>query len=167
MSREPVSKGQETRSALEAVLADQAERRLREEQGQARAGARRGRWVSLSAVVLAGATAWIVLARPSFLTPSPLPAPSPALLDAGLRMDMYVAAAGIEEYHRATGRLPARLEDALEHPADGEGLSYRILSSDEYELVGVRGNRRIVHRSTDGLSGLIADARRVLMPTGL
>lgn len=114
------------------------------------------------AMVFFGATVWILVARPDVLQAPPPPPPPPQVMSAGLRMDIYVAAIQVLDYQEQTGRLPTLLEDALENPEDGEGLTLESLGGGRFRITGRRGSDAASYTSTQPLREFLADAQRVL-----
>lgn len=152
------SSGETARSAVEAILEKDRERREDEQRSKTdRTGPRPGRL--LVVVGLAALALWVWLSPPSFVQPPPLQEPTPVEVDTGLRMDMYVAALSVERYRDETGQLPATLDDALEDSADGEDLVYERLGGGTFRLTGVRGSAQASWTSTDPVSELVGGAR--------
>lgn len=157
----PRASGSETRDVVEAVLRDQADRRRRREEPSSPPPGRRVAPGLLAAGLLA-LTAWFLLAPPAFLRPAPLPAPTPVEVEAGLRMDMWVAALHLGRAQDARRALPATLEEALEDPEDGADITYERISDRRFRLVGQRGSLVLVYESTEPLEAFRRPAMAVV-----
>jgi hypothetical protein len=149
--------GEETSTALAAVLQDQAERKLRRE-----APAEPRDWsriASLAAVPLAFIALWLIVAPPAMLRPPPVPAPTPQDVRNALHLDIYVAAAQVMGYSAQNGRLPGSLAEALAEPGSGEGLTYSVRPGGVFEIAGQREGQVVVYVSTQSLRDFVASAR--------
>lgn len=148
------STGEETREILSEVLRDQAERQAR----QQKAGKRRRRRLPLPilTVVLAVASLYVWVAAPSWLLPEPLPEPTAASLQDGLRMEMYGLVVQIERFRRENGRLPATLQEAAEEASPD--VSYVPFPPSSYRLEGARAGTEIVYSSGEPARTLLGDA---------
>ena len=153
--------GDEARTALEAVLDDQAEREIRRSQAH-RTPVDRRPLLLATLIALLTATTWILVAPPAALQPPPLPTPPPEVITAGLRMDIYLAALQVESFREEAGRLPTTLMDALEDPEDGSDLVYEIVGSGTFRISGRRGMDEAAYVSTEPMADFLANARRVL-----
>lgn len=152
------STGEEAAQILSEVLDDQREKRARRNA----AGTRKRKSETPKKIVTAGMAVVLVIllvARPDFLSPEPVPEPSRELIEAGLRMDMYSTAVQIRRYREERDRLPENLRQVLEE--DETDLRYTRLEP-SYYLVGNRAGVEIVYRSDEPLDSLLADAREVI-----
>lgn len=157
----PHASGTEARAAVEDVLRDQAEKAKRRSRGP-RAPRDRRPALSVVAVLLVVATAWVLRSPPSFLRPSPPSGPPPAAQAAGLRMTVYVAVLRVNAFRDRAGRLPDALAEVFEDPEDLVGLTYERLDAARFRLTGVHGDHAVSYESGDDLRSLVGDARRVL-----
>lgn len=156
----PSSRGSEAADAVAAVLADQKQRADRREKPPPPPKDRRAGMIAV-AVVLSGLTVWVWLAPPAFLLPEPLPTPGPAQVAAGLRMDVFAAAASIRRYAEANGRLPATLAEAWPRGAAGT-MTYEALPAGAFRLVGRRDGAEVRYHSSEPMADLLRAARPVL-----
>lgn len=154
--RKRPSSGDEAARVLKEVMKDQAERRARQEEATRRK--EKNRLLPLPVVALAWAAAalaaWVW--TPAFLLPDPLPEPTPAQVETGLRMEMLSVVTRIERYRDETGRVPQTLDRILEEPPADVG--FVTFSSDSYQLTGSRGGTQIVYESGDPIEELVGDA---------
>ncbi len=161
----PRPSGTETRDVLRAVLEDQATRQQRREGDPRPPGNRRP--IQIAVIVIGSLlTAWMLLSPPPFIRPAPFAPLSRVKLEAGLRMDMYVARMGIERYRARTGRLPTSLVEALDDSTDARDLTYRVLGRGTYRLTGERTGTTVVWESDQPVSDLLRNARRVVARGG-
>ena len=154
--------GEEAARILSEVIQDQREKKRRQEEARKRKPGGDGR----KKIVAAGmAVIFVILlvARPDFLRPEPLPEPSRDLVEAGLRMDMYRAAVQIQRFREEVGSLPPTLTAAIED--EETDLRYTRLSAGYY-LVGTRSGVELVYRSGESMDSLLGDAREVIRRGG-
>lgn len=155
-------KGEAARSAVEAVLRDQAERQKRRDDVEHPRPKDRGPLLNVVAVVLAGLTVWFWLAPPSLLRPPPAPPPPPRVDQAALRMTVYTAVLRVERFRDSAQVVPTGLAQVFEGPEDMEGLTYERLGPQRFRLTGARGEHVVIYESGDSVSALLGDARQVL-----
>jgi len=117
-------------------------------------------------VVLLAATLWVLLAPPAFLMPTPPAPPSPAEMEAGLRMDLWVAASSLEDYRAAQGRYPQSLLEAVDAPEKAADIEYSLRSGGAgYRLIGQRDSLVVVYESDEPLRTLSGPALPVVQGT--
>ena len=158
----PVSKG-DLASAIADVVKDQ------EEKAQVRADVlvpderRTSTPVLVAFVALSMVSMYLWFGSPSWLQPDPSAPVSPALVDAGLRMEVFLAASSVEEYRDREGRLPNSLAEAGDAFSE---VQYRRLDAQQYRvwLAGVGGV--IEYASTDSLGLFLGNARQVILEGG-
>jgi len=155
--------GSEIADALADVMKDQAEKaKVRK---QAPAPRSRGtsplKWGLLLA--LAGLSAYLWLAPPDWLLPSPPEPPPPALQEAGLRMEIALQARSVEAFREARGRLPESLQEAGDPYAEVE---YARLDGGRYVLWMEGEVGRVEYDSRASLDEFLGDARRIIMEGG-
>lgn len=160
--RPPPSPGNEARDAVKAVLDDQAERARRRGGPRPRTPWTRGPAAVLVALLMAGATAWVLARPPAFLQPPPLPVPGSAQVEAGVRVDLYGAALAVERYRDRHGRLPPALQEAVTDPRKAEDLRYTLLPGGIYRLTGRRRDVVVTWESSEPLRRLVEPALPLL-----
>ena len=157
----PKGSGTEASEALRDVLEDITTRESRRREPSGSPPDRRPKPVGLIAVLLV-VTVWLFVSPPALVRPAPIPLPPPEKIEAGLRMDMYVATLRIGRYQSAAGRLPGSLADVLEDPLDAPDLSYEVLGGGQYRLTGTRDGSTVVWVSSQPVADLLSGARRIL-----
>lgn len=159
---QPESRGADARDAVEAVLRDQQDRaRKRADATPGPPADRTGAWV-VAAAVLAGLLAWVILAPPALLQPAPFPEPPPIEVEAGLRMEVFVAATAVARHVEATGRLPESLGQIMEDPEDTAFVAFERLQGGRWRIVGQRDGFEVVYLSTAHRNTILDPARVVL-----
>lgn len=164
MNRSPdsnPSSGESTRAAVEAILDDERERQAREQQ-ESRKTPQRTASLTLVALAIGAVAAWVWISPPALVQPAPFPEPTTAQIEAGLRMDMYAAALGVQRFVEDNGSLPRSLPEALEEPSDAEDLGYQPLPDGSFRLTGLRNDQRVSWSSTEPLAVLVDRARAEL-----
>ena len=154
------STGNDAADVVAAVLKDQAERAERREEPAPEPADRMPLMGALFLLLLA-ATVWVLLSPPAFLQPPPIPTPEPVEIEAGLRMDLWVAALSLNRFRATTGAYPATLDEALETPEDGEDIVYERTGTG-YRLIGQRDTLVVVYESSEPLSALRRPAMAVV-----
>lgn len=155
--------GKDMADALADVLQEQSEKaRRREEQGPRRKrSASSGKWVALVSLSIFSGYLWI--GSPSWLQPAPPEPISPALVDAGIRMEIFDQALLVEDFRDREGRLPNSLSEAGDPFSEvdyvrGDGQTYRFTAA------GTSGT--VEYSSTDSLELFLGDAPRVIRGGG-
>lgn len=156
-NRDPprVSSRSDVSRLVNEALEDQKERTRRRDAVPSRVR-KRGSWAGPLAAVLMALAAWLWLAPPAFIRPEPLLEIPPEAVDAGLRMDLYVASLRIEAYRDSVGQLPAGLDLVLDS-AEAQGLVYEVLGGGIFRLTGVRDELAVVHTSDRPAADLVGD----------
>jgi hypothetical protein len=150
--------GNKTGDALAAVLADQAERKQRQEtkpEPKDRSQIARKLVIPLPVVTL-----WFVFAPPAALRPPAVP--TFAEVGNGLHMDIYVVASQVLRYRNVNGLLPSTLLEALPGPEAAEGLTYNPRSDGIFEIGGERDAHVVVYLSTQSLTQFVSSARSAI-----
>lgn len=155
------SRGSEARDAVEAVLRDQQDR-ARKRDVEAPPPRDRGPLLLALAAVLLGLIVWFAVAPPAALLPPPFPEPEPVEIEAGLRMEVFVAATAVARHRQATGRLPASLGEILEDADDTTAVRFQALDGGRWRIVGRRGDFEVVYTSTEDRNSILDPARAVL-----
>lgn len=154
-------RGEEARDLVEEVLKDQAHRRERQEAHSSPPKEHSG-ILALVPVVLAAAAVVVWLRPPELIQPPRLPQPDPVELEAGLRMDVYVAVLRIEDFEEETGRLPQTLMEATGDTIPQEDLAYARTGPEGYRVTGVRGGTVVVYESGQPVAEIVQGARSVV-----
>lgn len=164
----PDGPSDEAHEAVRDVLLQEARRREREKDARRAGGRQRGggplAWTA--AVLLAGVALWLLVAPPAAIQPDPPVELGTAELEAGLRMDMYVAASRVLEYRETEGSLPGSLTEAVEDPSDTVDITYEPAGGGAFRLVGRRAGQRVVWGSTQPMEVLTSPALEVVRPGG-
>ena len=155
--------GRDMADALADVLRDQSEKAQRRE-GQGPRGKRTtsaGSWVAL--IILSLFSAYLWFGSPSWLQPRAPDPISPALEDAGLRMEIFDQALLVEDFRDREGRLPNSLSEAGDPFSEvdylrGDGQTYRLTAA------GMSGT--VEYTSTDSLELFLGDAPQVIRGGG-
>lgn len=157
--QQPVSSGDETARAVRDVLEDQADRKARQKDASRR---KKKRLLPLPLVATFWGVACLVVwvATPEFLLPEPLPEPSPARIEAGLRMEMLGLVQEINEFRDETGTVPESLELISEDRSPY--LRYTPLPPTSYRLTGARAETEIVYQSGTPVEEFRGNAREVI-----
>lgn len=156
----PVSSGDEAARAVREVLEDQADRKARQEQASRRKKKKRLLPLPLVATLWGVACLVVWVATPEFLLPEPLPEPSPARVEAGLRMEMLALVQEINEFRDETGTVPESLDLVSEAPAPY--LRYTPLPPESYRLTGAREGAEIVYQSGTPVEEFRGNAREII-----
>ena len=150
-------------SAIANVVQDQ------EEKAQVWAEVSGGEQRRTSPVVLAAfvllslVSMYLWFGSPSWLGPGPVSTVPRALADAGLRMEVFLAASNVEEYRALEGRLPNSLAEAGDVFSE---VQYQRLDARRYR-VWMAGMAEVIEFvSTDSLGLFLGDARQVILEGG-
>lgn len=156
--------GAEEQKAISAIL----ERDAAMKQRMAAIDVKRAqtsRWGGAFAVVLALGAIYLWVGDPPFLRRAPVAGPPPATLHAGARFTLYLLGCRIEEFRRARGRLPDRLDALGSVP---EHVSYVRRGEDYYVLRYDNSEPALIYDSEFGnlaqLSGLSMQTLGVMGP---
>lgn len=102
---------------------------------------RSGFW--LLSLLLIGALSALLVIRPSWMFTTP-PSESPALMEASLRVQMFVEIERIEKFRSDSGRIPA--SEAEAGLTAGSGLGY-LANGANYTLTGTNGPVALTYSS--------------------
>ena len=141
---------------LAEVMDDQAKRAVRRGKSSTPRG---GRMPRAAAPVLAVISLWLWVFPPTVLQPMPPPPVPVALVEAGLRVEMYLQLTRIQKYLAANGKLPEPLEDAGEVT---EAVRYSPLVGSVFRLLGQVNGITVEYLSTQPAEELLADAKLVI-----
>jgi hypothetical protein len=109
------------------------------------------------ALLMVPITAWMWLAPPAFLGPTPVPEVSMERRAVGLKAEMVLLAKRIEAWSAENnGGLPADLEEAHEESGD---IRYLRLTAATYRLRAEVDTLTIDYNSTDSLEEFFAEAK--------
>jgi hypothetical protein len=114
-------------------------------------------------LVLAGLGGWLYVGRPAWVFARGIPAQSPAVREASLRLAMSLQYDRIERFRDSTGRLPATLAET--GPSLGD-LTYTTTQFGDFVL---EGNDSLIHltlRSGDSLPAFVGNAYEVVTHRG-
>ena len=117
-------------------------------------------WVML--VVSSGLSGYVWLASPSWLEPPP-PVLSPALAEAGLRMEVLQQALLIEGFREAEGRLPNDLSEAGDPYSE---VDYRRIDARNYRLRFAGEGGAVEYVSTEPLDVFLGNSVQVIRRGG-
>jgi hypothetical protein len=149
--------------ALADVLQDQAEKseRLRSPGGSGgKKKASPAKWVLL--VVFSSLSAYIWFGSPTWLESGPPPIP-PALVEAGIRLEIFQQALLVEDFLDAEGRLPKDLTEAGDPYAEAE---YEQVDPTTYRLALAGPEGIVEYVSRDSLELFLGDAEMVIRTGG-
>jgi hypothetical protein len=147
----------DTKSVLYEAAVEAVQDRASQAKAKASRPARASRRGVRNAFLLLLATAGAVLLvlRPNWLVgPDSVPAETPAIAAASLRIVLVRERDMVFRYQRRTGTLPVRLADAGVHATD---LEYRH-EGPAFTLSGQAGDSLITIRSTDSVTTFLGDS---------
>jgi len=113
---------------------------------------------AILAAVLSVFSLYLWIGQPAWMMPAPEPAPSPAEVDQGRSLGLELQAGVIEDHRRATGSLPASLDEVGRVMP---GIDYQLTPGGGYVL-SLPGSDRIVE--SDDTAQTILD---ILEPEGI
>lgn len=116
-----------------------------------------GRYAIVAIALVVTIYSWV--GRPQFIWGAPVPAPSPEIQAADLRMSMYFFAIKVERYRKQHGSYPSSLRDVGDSVP---GLRYSLVSSSAYELRGTAANHEIVLRSDMSGTEFLGNAKELI-----
>jgi hypothetical protein len=158
----PTAQKQALLEAFDTVLKQQAEAReaeLREAEARRRAQ-RRVRPVIVAAAVLALVLcSYLYVERPEWLFTSDAVPESVAMKEASLRIGMANVAQHVERHRQRTGTIPRSLADAGSRM---EGMTYEVLGSDAWRLIGTNGGVELTLSSQDSLPRFLGNSFEVI-----
>lgn len=117
-------------------------------------------WLVL--VLLAGFSGYIWLGSPSWLASGPPPIP-PALVEAGIRLEIFQEALLVEDFLEAMGRLPKDLTEAGDPYSEVE---FQQVDPATYRLALAGPEGMVEYVSTDSLELFLGDAESVMRTGG-
>lgn len=152
--------------AFDSVLRTQAEEREAEQRAaearrRARARSRPLMWTCLAIVMFVAGYLWVE--QPDWVFPSRAPVESGELKEASLRIGMANAAQHVERYRQRTGRLPASLSEAGAH---GQNLSYQVIGTGAWQLIGRNGAAPLTLTSTESLTKFLGNSFEIITRRG-
>jgi hypothetical protein len=110
--------------------------------------------ITIIAAVVCAAV-WIL---PSFVTQVDT-APSPARIEAGTRMNVFLAAQRVISYQRANGQLPADLTQA---GVDSSGLTYWRSTDSLFEIRAMANGEQVAFKSSMNPAAFLGSTFQVL-----
>jgi hypothetical protein len=154
----PVS-GKDMADALADVLKEQGEKakRRKETKPRGKRTTSSATWVAF--VLLSALSGYLWLGSPSWLEPAPPDPISPALEDAGLRMEVFHQALLVKEFRAQEGRLPNSLSEAGDPFSEVE---YHQVNGQAYRLALAGGRVAVEYASNDSLELFLGDAVQVI-----
>ncbi len=118
-----------------------------------------GFWIG--ALVAIVALAGLLFLQPGWLFTKPVQE-STTLMDASLRVRMFVEIERIEQFRRDSTRLPATLDEA---GVPGDGLDYDV-EDGHYTLTGTNGPRVLAYSSDTPPETFLGDSYRLIRERG-
>jgi len=112
-----------------------------------------------SAVLALFLCAYLYVERPEWLFPSAAPTESIAIQEASLRIGMANVAQHLERYRQQRGKLPGTLVEAGTHL---EGITYQVLDSTDWRLVGSHGDVELTLASREPLARFLGNSFQVI-----
>lgn len=155
--------GREMADALADVMKDQNEKAASREVAGARAERRTSPVTWVAFLLLSAFSGYLWLGSPSWLQPETPNPVTPALHDAGLRMEIYNQALLVESFKGLQGRLPNSLAEAGD---PFTVVQYERLDGDRYRLIMTGEGEALEYRSGDPLLEFLGDAPRVIEEGG-
>jgi len=135
------------------------DRRASEAQPTVAAPSGHGFWIT-TILAIVGLTALLV-SQPAWLF-TPPPNEAPAIVEASLRVRMFVEIERIERFRSDSARLPATLAEA---GGDSTGLTYRV-EDGGYTLTGVNGSRALAYTPDMSREEFLGDSYRIIRERG-
>jgi hypothetical protein len=147
--------------AFDTVLKHQAEVREAEARAAAaerlRARARPVIWISGALTLVL--CAYLMVERPEWLFPQPIPPESTAVQEASLRIAMANAAQHVNRYRSQQHRLPETLSEAGAH---AEGVNYQRIGDTGWRMTASHGTSQLSLGSEDGLAGFVGRSFEII-----
>ncbi len=154
--------GADVAEALADVLKDQnqkAKDRL-DASPRGKKKASPGTWAAF--VLAMGLSGYVWIGSPSWLDTAPSALP-PALVEAGLRMEVFQHAVLIEEFREAEDRLPNDLSEAADASSEVE---YDQIDAQNYRLTLASQDRTVEYVSTGSLEAFLGNSLQVIRHGG-
>jgi hypothetical protein len=117
----------------------------------------------LSLLVLVAVAVWLSAARPDWVFARGMPAQSPAVREASLRLAMALQFRRIERFQDSAGHLPAHLDETGQPVGN---LTYTMTQFGGFVLEGADSALHLTLRSEDSLAAFVGDSYRVLSRRG-
>ena len=117
-------------------------------------------WVVL--IVGAVSSGYVWIAPPAWLDTSPAPI-SPALAEAGLRMEVFQQALLVGQFLSDRGRLP---DDLAEAGAPSSGVEYQKIDAEVFRLTLSSPVASVEYLSTDSLDSFLRDSFQIIRQGG-
>jgi hypothetical protein len=155
--------GKEMADTLAEVLRDQNEKAKgwqKSPDGHGRRKTSPFTWVVLFAGLFLSGFVWF--APPSWLDPSPTPL-SPALTEAGLRMEVFQQALLVKQFLENQGRLP---DDLAEAGAPYTEVGYQKIDAGRYRLTLFSPVASVEYLSTDSLETFLGNSLQIIRQGG-
>lgn len=159
----PAPSGQPDRRALleayQTLVKSEQDRRVSETHLQPDAPSGRGFWIGALALIVVLAV--LLVTQPGWLFTKPVQE-SPVLVDASLRVRMFVEIERIEQFRRDSTRLPASLAEA---GIPDDGLTYEA-GYGSYTLTGTNRGHTLVYSSGTPPETFLGDSYRIIRDRG-
>jgi hypothetical protein len=117
----------------------------------------------LSLLALAAVAVWLFAARPEWVFARGVPAQSPAVREASLRLAMALQFQRIERFRDSAGHLPATLDQTGQPPGS---FTYTTTQFGGFMLEGADSALHLTLRSEDSLATFVGDSYGVLSRRG-
>jgi hypothetical protein len=158
----PTAQKQALLEAFDTVLKQQAEAReaeLREAEARRRAHRRVRPTIAAAAVLALILCSYLYVERPEWLFPSAAVPESVAMKEASLRIGMANVAQHLERHRQRTKTIPRTLAEAGTRM---EGMTYEVLGSDTWRLIGTNGGVELTLTSQDSLPRFLGNSFEVI-----
>jgi hypothetical protein len=159
----PAPSGQPDRRALlaayQSVVKSEQDRRIADAQPEPVQSSGWGFWITTTVLIVGLAT--LLITQPAWMFNRPVQEPA-AVVDASLRVRMFVEIERIERFRRDSARLPATLAEA---GIPGDGLTYEPYDGG-YTLTGASGPRALAYSSGTPPETFLGDSYRLLRERG-
>lgn len=159
----PAPSGQPDRRALleayQSVVKSEQERRVSEAQPRPVPSSGWGFWITTAALIVTLAA--LLITQPAWMFNKPVEEPA-AIVDASLRVRMFVEIERIERFRRDSARLPATLAEA---GIPGDGLTYEPYDGG-YTLTGANGPHALAYSSDTPPDSFLGDSYRLVRERG-
>jgi len=145
--------------AYQNLVRSEQDRRVSETHAAPESPGGRVFWIITLTLIVVLAS--LLTIQPAWLFTKPVPE-SPALMDASLRVRMFVEIERIEQFRRDSLRLPATLAEA---GIGTDGLTYEV-EDGRYTLTGVNGDRALAYSSDMPRETFLGDSYRLIRERG-
>ena len=148
---------------LADVLRDQEERAKKRSQRPVPWTTRHRGALTGILLILAASSIYLWAFPPGWLSAPAARPPPPELLEAGVRMEIYLTALRVRAFQEDAGRLPNSLEEAGDAYST---VAYERLDSQRFSL-SLRGPAgTLIYRSWEPLDGFLGDACEIMAEAG-